>query len=202
MAAADSKADKDSGGIAGLSPSARGATIPVTARPRALIASHWLTVLFLVLAAAVILARSGIDARAWRNGLLDVHRHLGLCVLLLFGVRIALRFRWGPLPDLANAHRTHRAAAGLAHAALYATLLALPLLGWALSDAQGKRVHFLGLSLPRLVEPDFDLADQLLVWHQDAAWVLLALALLHASAALWHHFVLRDAVLRGMWPKR
>jgi cytochrome b561 len=85
---------------------------------------------------------------------------------------------------------------------LYASILVLPLLGWMLSDAADKPVHFLGLALPRLVQPDLDLSDQLLAWHQDAAWVLLALALLHLFAALWHRFVRHDGVLRAMWQWR
>lgn len=202
MAAVNDKAGLDGGGIAGLAQTTLDMTAPAPARPRELVALHWLTVLCLVLAAAVILTRTRIDARPLRNGLLEVHRHLGLCVLVLVAARIALRLRFGRLPKLAQSNRTMRAAAGLTHAALYAAVLLLPLLGWMLSDAQGKRVRFLGATLPRLVEPDFDLADQLVVWHQDAAWALLVLALLHVSAALWHHFVLRDAVLRGMWPTR
>lgn len=202
MAAADDKAGTDGGGIAGLAQSTLDTTAEALPRPRALVALHWLTVLCLVLAAAVILTRTWTDARPIRNGLLDVHRHLGLCVLALFAVRIGLRFRWGRLPEIARPRRSMRIVAGLTHAALYAAVLLLPLLGWMLSNAQGARVHFLGLPLPRLVEPDFDLADQLVVWHQDAAWALLVLALLHVSAALWHHFVLRDGVLRAMWPRR
>ena len=95
-----------------------------------------------------------------------------------------------------------RIAAWLTHAALYAALLALPLLGWALSDAAGKPPHLFGLALPALVAEDDDLADRLLAWHQDLAWVLLALVSLHIAAALWHHFIRRDDVLRAMWPAR
>jgi cytochrome b561 len=172
------------------------------ARPRAMAALHWLTVLFLVLAAGVVLVRSVVDGRHLRDGLLELHRHLGLCVLLLFALRIALRLRLGRLPAPGRSAWPMRAAAVLTHAALYASIGVLPLLGWMLSDAQGKPVRFLGLALPHLAQPDFDLADQLLVWHQDAAWALLALTLLHLAATLWHHFVLHDAVLRAMWPGR
>ncbi|WP_424682813.1 cytochrome b [Frateuria sp. YIM B11624] len=174
----------------------------VPARPRTLVVLHWLTVLCLLLAAAVILARTQVDGRPLRHGLLDVHRHLGLCVLLLFALRVASRLRSGGLPDAARPGWPMRAAAALTHAGLYASILVLPLLGWMLSDAQDKPVRFFGLALPRLVQPDFDLADQLQAWHREAAWALLALVLLHLLAALWHHFVLRDAVLRGMWPVR
>lgn len=206
MAAAEDNTRIDGGEAAALGAPADGVAVsaaaPAPARPRVLVVLHWLTVLFLLLAAAVILSRTQVEGRALRNGLLDVHRHLGLCVLLLFALRIGLRLWLGRLPELGRFPWPMRTAAALTHAALYASILILPLLGWMLSDAQGKPVHFLGLTLPRLVQPDFDLADQLLVWHQDAAWTLLALTLLHLSAALWHHFVLRDAVLRAMWPGR
>jgi cytochrome b561 len=173
-----------------------------SARPRALVVLHWLTVLVLLAAASVILARELVSAKPPRAWLLDLHRHLGLCVLLLFALRVGLRLRWGRLPAVATLAWPLRLAAALMHAALYASILLLPLLGWALSNAAGQPVHFFGLALPALVAPDFDLADQLLLWHQNAAWTLLALVVLHVAAALWHHFVRRDAVLRVMWPGR
>jgi cytochrome b561 len=133
--------------------------------------------------------------------LLEGHRHFGLLVLLLFAVRVFVRARLGRLPAAAGTPWPMRVAAGATHVALYALLLAMPLLGWALSNAQGKPVHFLGATLPALVGDDEDLADRLQAWHIDAAWVLLALVCLHVAAALFHHFVLRDGVLRRMWPK-
>lgn len=167
-----------------------------------MVALHWLTVLCLLLAVAAILARDQLDGRALRQWLLEGHRHFGLLVLLLFFARLVLRVRSERLPASRHVSRLTRCIAGLTHAALYALLLALPLLGWSLSDAEGKPVHLLGATLPALVGADEDLADRLLTWHQDAAWCLLALAALHVAAALWHHVVVRDDVLRTMLPAR
>ncbi|MDM4766924.1 cytochrome b/b6 domain-containing protein [Pelomonas sp. SE-A7] len=36
--------------------------------------------------------------------------------------------------------------------------------------------------------------------HELAANLMLALALLHAAAAVWHHRIVKDGVLRRMWP--
>ncbi|GAB2809053.1 cytochrome b/b6 domain-containing protein [Dyella kyungheensis] len=163
---------------------------------------HWLTALFLAIAAALILTRDEVDGRSLRMWLLEGHRHFGLFVLLLFLARVAFRFRVGKLPSEGNASALIRLAAGTTHMALYVLLLAQPLLGWALSNAEGKPVHFFGITLPALVASDDDLADSLTVWHQDVAWVLLALITLHIGAALWHHFVLRDRTLRMMLPGR
>src|SRR5690242_19409463 len=101
----------------------------VPARSSTLVVLHWLTVLCLLLAAAVILARTQVDGRPLRHGLLDVHRHLGLCVLLLFALRVASRLRSGGLSGAARPGWPMRAAAALTHAALYASILVLPLLG-------------------------------------------------------------------------
>lgn len=171
-------------------------------RPRKLTVLHWLTALCLVLAAALILTRDQVAGRALRMWLLEGHRHFGLFVLVLFFARVALRARLGRRPADRDSSRLVRGLAMLTHVALYALLLAQPLLGWALSDAQGKPVHLLGATLPALVGADEDLADTLTVWHQDVAWLLLGLILLHIAAALWHHFVLRDGVLRMMLPQR
>jgi cytochrome b561 len=176
--------------------------VAAVARPRKLVVMHWLTVLCVVVAATLILVRDEIDGRALRQWLLEGHRHFGLLVLILFFLRVALRFRLGKLPPASRSAWPIRAAATLTHLALYALLLALPVLGWALSNAESKPVHFFGLTLPALVAGDEDLADQLQAWHVDAAWALLALVLLHIAAALWHHLVLRDGTLRLMLPKR
>ncbi|WP_447737872.1 cytochrome b [Rhodanobacter soli] len=162
---------------------------------------HWLTLFCVVSAVVLILLRDEVAGRAVRQWLLDGHRHFGVLVLLLFVARVALRIRSGKLPPAGNPSPFIRIAAALVHAALYALLLALPVLGWALNDALGKPAHLFGVALPALVSADEDLADELLAWHQDAAWLLLGLVLLHAAAALWHHFVLRDGVLRTMLPK-
>lgn len=174
----------------------------VPARSRKLVWLHWLTVLCLLGAATAILIRDEVAARAARQWLLEIHRHFGLFVLALFFIRVVVRARSNALPAVGRTSFAMRAAAGLVHTALYALLLIQPLLGWALSSAQGKPVHLFGLTLPALVAADEDRADTLQQWHMQAAWLLLALVTLHVAAALWHHFVLRDGVLRGMWLRR
>ena len=47
---------------------------------------------------------------------------------------------------------------------------------------------------------DRELGYGLQDWHVDAAWVLLALVFGHVAAALWHHYIRRDNVLRSMQP--
>lgn len=167
--------------------------------PRPLRVLHWLTVLCVTAAAAIILLRDEVSGRALRTWLLEGHRHFGLIVLVLFVVRLVVRLRAAKLPPIAMPP-VMRLAARATHVALYLLLLAMPLLGWAMCSAGDQDVHFFGLTLPRLVAPDDDLADRLQALHVDAAWVLLALVCLHIGAALFHHFGRRDGLLRRMWP--
>ncbi|GLQ86450.1 cytochrome b [Dyella flagellata] len=174
----------------------------VPARPRKLVVLHWLTVLCLLGGVTAILIRDEVATRVARQWLLEIHRHFGLVVLTLFFIRVGVRIRIGKLPAVGTPSLAMRAAAGLVHIALYVVLLIQPLLGWALSNAQGKPVHLFGLTLPALVAADEDLADTLQQWHTQVAWLLLGLVVLHVSAALWHHFVLRDGLLRTMLLQR
>jgi cytochrome b561 len=170
-------------------------------RPPALVALHWLTVAALCAAVAAIFWRESVDGRVLRDWLIQGHRHFGLLVLAMAGLRLAVRWR----SHRGGAHDATapilRAAASLAHGALYALLFTLPLLGWAASSAADRTVSFLGVALPALVHADEDLADRLAAWHSNAAWALLGLVLLHVAAALWHHYALRDNTLIAMLPR-
>ncbi|MDF3980618.1 cytochrome b/b6 domain-containing protein [Luteibacter sp. PPL201] len=170
-----------------------------TPYPRPIRWLHWLMALLVATAAGVALVRDDIGGRALRGVLLDIHRHLGLLVLALLALRIVLRLSLRHAPGVPMPAWL-RVGAGFTHLLLYALLLAMPLLGWALASAADQPIHLFGVAVPPIVAPDDDLADRLQAWHVRVAWVLLAVAGLHAGAALWHHLVRRDGVLRRMWP--
>ena len=172
-----------------------------TARPWPIVMLHWATLLALCVGVSIIWIRDAVDGRAARFWLMEVHTHLGLLVLGLWVARIAVRIKFGKLPAIGSQSTAVRVVAGLTHVGLYAWLLALPILGWASVNAHGKTVDLFDLPLPSIVGPDEDLGDDLLTWHVNTAWMLLAFGIVHASAALWHHFVLRDSVLSAMLPR-
>lgn len=162
---------------------------------------HWGSVAAIVLATAAVLLREVVEETALRNLLMNLHRQAGLAVLLALAARLVVRARRGLADAAGDVPPLWRRAALLAHAALYLMLLVLPLLGWAASNAHGVTVRLFGLlPLPMLVGDDPDLADELTDMHLWASWALLALVLMHAAAAWWHHAVLRDGVLAAMWP--
>lgn len=178
------------------------ATNEVSRHPTLLIALHWASALAIVAAFVLVLGRELFDEKALRALLLAGHRSVGLMVLGITAVRLAMRHRRSVALVPPDARLEHLAARAV-HALLYLMLLVLPLLGWALSGARGHTVSLLGMiDLPALVTRNVDLADRLGDAHETLAWTLLGFTALHAGAALWHHFVRRDAVLRAMLPVR
>lgn len=176
---------------------------PVLARPLSLVLAHWATAALLLTAVITVLLRECVEGDAVRKALLALHQQVGLLVLVVIVLRVLMRLRIGSLASLGDQPAWQRWAAAAVHGLLYCAALALPLLGWAASNARGETLSWLSITLPHWVaERDLDLADELIERHQAVAWALLALVLAHAGAALWHHFVVRDDVLIQMWPWR
>lgn len=176
---------------------------PRPARPLSLVLAHWATAALLLAAAATVLLRECLDGDAARKWLLALHQQVGLLVLGVIVLRVLVRLRVGRLSTPAAQPAWQRWSAAVVHGLLYLVVVALPLLGWAATNARGEALSWLGITLPRWVaQRDLDLADDLVERHQAVAWALLALVLVHTAAALWHHFIVRDDLLVRMWPWR
>lgn len=167
------------------------------------IAMHWLMLLLLVAVYASILLREvypkGSDPR---EALKVWHFMLGLSVFGLVFLRIAFRFL-GTTPRIVPAppHWQHLLAIGM-HLALYLFMIGMPLLGWLTLSAAGKPIPFFGLELPAIWPEDKDFARTLKDLHETIGEVGYYLIGLHAVAALFHHYFVRDNTLRRMLPGR
>ena len=87
-----------------------------------------------------------------------------------------------------------------AHLSIYAWLVAMPFAGWTILSAEGDPIPFWGLNLPPLTSPDKALADQVKELHETGGTVGYFLLGLHAAAALFHHYFMKDDTLRRMLP--
>src|SRR5271169_6408010 len=150
---------------------------------------HWLT-LFLVatifvLAFSIDFASSKEDALA----LIQLHRSFGVSVWVVTLGRLIWR-QFSRFPNWpADMSQAMRFAAQWSEYALYALLMIQPILGLLQTNARGDRVNlfFLG-QLPALIAQNRPLAKQLLEVYETFGLLLLGLIVLHASAALYHHF--------------
>ncbi len=159
---------------------------------------HWATFLVLVAGYSLIWWREGLDDPDTRRLVLNWHATAGFTIAILALARLVSRVLgdgWIVTHDLRPAERR---AANLSHALLYGALLGIPVLGWLIVSARGRPVSVFGFDLPLLIAKDRDFADVLQQWHYYAAMALLAVVAVHVLAALYHHFIRRDGVLRAM----
>jgi cytochrome b561 len=131
--------------------------------------------------------------------LVSIHKPLGIAILALALIRLAVRLRYGAPPLPADLPEPMKLAAEGSHYALYALMIAMPLLGWAmLSAAAYPVVLFGGWHLPAILPQSDSLHTLLWGAHFYLAFVFFALILLHVAAALFHALVRRDGVFQTM----
>jgi cytochrome b561 len=153
---------------------------------------HWLTAGLMLLVFGLAFSIDLATSRSSHTIVLQLHRSVGLTVWVLTMGRLVWRhFAKYPM----------RVAAMASEYALYALLLAQPILGLLQTSAHGDHVdlYFIG-QLPALIEKNRPLAQQLLTVHKSVGFSLLGLIALHVSAALFHHFWRRDDTLTAMLP--
>jgi len=129
------------------------------------------------------------------------HKELGVLVLMLVTVRICWRMINTTPPLPASIPRLQQLAAHVAHYAFYVFMMAMPITGWMLSSAAGLPVSFFDLFvLPDLVSADPSLKELLTKIHQWLAYGLILTLCAHVGAALLHHFINKDDILRRILP--
>jgi cytochrome b561 len=164
---------------------------------------HWLMAAVVIAAICVGLYAVDLPKEDPSKGIwFGIHKSLGVTVLLLVVLRIVWRVIKGAPPYRVALDRwTHLASSG-AHAALYALMVFMPVVGYVLSTAADRPVSLFGLyTFPRLFAPDKALAKLAENAHVTGAWILIAVIVLHIAAALWHQFVKRDEVMARMAPR-
>jgi cytochrome b561 len=133
------------------------------------------------------------------NTLLALHRPLGIALLVLVIVRLVVRIKRGAPALPADLPLWQRLGAYGSHFALYALMIAMPLVGWSMLSAGGYPVVLFGsVHLPPVVPHDVALYALLRAAHTWLAFVLYATVLLHLGAALFHALIRRDGVFGSM----
>ena len=163
-------------------------------------ALHWVMAAMILVAIALGIVAAYLPVgHQPRQGLLEIHKSLGLSVLVLVVVRLAYRLFRGEPPYREPLPRLTHLASRLAHAALYGLMLFMPLTGYLFSAAGGYSLPWFGLfQWPRLLPHDMTVAHRGEWLHDNAAWAIVAMVVLHIAAALWHRTVKRDGVLSRM----
>ena len=131
--------------------------------------------------------------------LVAIHKPLGIAILVLALIRLALRLRFGAPSLPADLPESMKLAAHLSHYVLYALMIAMPLIGWAMLSAAAYPVVLIpGWHLPAILPQSDRLHTLLWSAHFYLAFAFFAVILLHVAAALFHALVRRDEVFDSM----
>src|SRR5580704_654456 len=160
---------------------------------------HWITAALVLILLPLGLVIANKWGGPWQDQLYNLHRSIGALLIPVIIVRLGYRLTHQPLPLSDEIPPAQRHAARATHWTLYTLLMIQPLIGWAASSAYPAPVIVFGLfDLPPIIGANRLLSDRLVVVHRLMALAIACLVALHIGAALYHHFVRRDAVLMRM----
>jgi cytochrome b561 len=129
------------------------------------------------------------------------HKWAGVTAFMLVWLRLFWRVTHRPPALPASMPKLLQMVAHIGHLALYGLMIVIPLSGWLMSSAKGFQTVWFGiLPIPDLLEKNKELGDLLQTIHMSLN-LLFALTILgHIGAALKHHFIDKDDILKRMLP--
>ncbi len=168
---------------------------------------HWAIAALLFGEVALGLRMEGLHGPA-RFAVFQLHKSIGITVLLLVALRLVWRLVRTPPP--VGAHGWERGLAHVVHALFYLLLFALPLSGWSIVSTSRIVVPTLlygTIPLPHLPGLGGLAGASRDAWnagsrftHVNLVLVLYGLFALHLAGALKHHWLDRDGDLARMAP--
>jgi cytochrome b561 len=177
---------------------------PVTATARystLQIAIHWISAIIILGMFPIGLVMTRLGPGPTTNLLYELHKSFGLIVIGLALIRIAVRAISGAPPILQTIPPWQRIAARGTHVALYILILLVPLTGLAATSACCAPVNlFWSIPMTLPIYGGFAVAKPIFLLHNVFSVTLAGILLLHAGAALHHHYVKKDDTLRRMLP--
>jgi cytochrome b561 len=164
---------------------------------------HWVTVVLVLAQAIVGFGFNRFSEGALKAELFTWHKTIGPLILLITLARLWYRVKNPPPPFTTELPDWERLAAVWNHRLFYTLLIAMPLVGLvAISgDAESPTTRLVGgfpfPLVPGISEATADMAGEV---HEVAAWVLVALILVHVAAALKQQFYNRWRLAARMPP--
>jgi cytochrome b561 len=162
---------------------------------------HWLVAIALIGTFSLGIYMHELPLSPDKLKLYSWHKWAGVTIFLLVLVRLAWRLTHRPPAPPAGMPAWQHRAAEAVHGLLYLLMLAVPISGWLMSSAKGFPTVWFGvLPLPDLLQKDTALGETLVTVHKTLNLTMAGLVLGHAAAALKHHLIDRDDVLKRMLP--
>lgn len=160
---------------------------------------HWTVAAFVLVTIPMGIVMMRIGGGALQDFLFQLHKSIGVAVLLLMTARLIYRWTHPPTPLPDDVPPMQRFAAETVHWSLYALLIVQPVVGWIATSAYPAPISFFGLfPVPPIWSADQPFAERLFVVHKLIGYLIGLLLCAHIAGALFHHFVRKDRVLMRM----
>lgn len=162
---------------------------------------HWLIALIVFVLLPLGIYMTYLPISYQKLKLYGWHKEYGILILMLIIVRMF--WRLVNIQPLLPTYLPNwqKLAARAVHYSFYIFLLVLPISGWLITSAVNLPVSFFGIVIfPNLISPNQNLLPLFISIHKWLGYILIAIICLHVSAALKHHFINKDDVLRRMLP--
>ena len=172
---------------------------------------HWV-IAALIVTNLVLGWRMGFLKGLAQFNLFQIHKSVGITILILSLGRLAWRLVRPPPPEPASLAGWERIASTAVHWAFYAVMIVMPLTGWIMVSTSPMNIptvlyhlvpwpHFPGVhDLPAPAKAGVNKASDLT--HVTLAFGAVGLLALHVGAVLKHHMVDREPILLRMLPGR
>jgi cytochrome b561 len=164
------------------------------------IAFHWMMFVLVVCVGVLGLLHDSWPDKPTQRFWINIHALVGLLLWFMLIGRLWWRSRHKPPAPIANLSAMSRRLLVSAHFLLYALMFVIPIIGLVTFVYHGRILDF------GLFQVNFGIRSNRAIfhpteeWHGYLAYGLFGVAGLHALAALWHQFILRDGLLARMWP--
>ncbi|MBV2130700.1 cytochrome b [Arsukibacterium indicum] len=159
---------------------------------------HWgMAALVLSMLAAGLLMVTSLQP--WQLTLLNIHKACGVIAILLVTARLInrLRHKLPALPKELSAWQ--KTVAKVSHWLLYILMFAMPVSGYLMQYFAARPIDIIGIfRLPAALQVNIQYYSLFRELHAVLAISLITLIALHAGAALHHHFIRKDTVLKSM----
>jgi cytochrome b561 len=160
---------------------------------------HWIMTVVIILNFVIGLMLEDLEKGPLRFLLFNIHKSLGILVIILIIPRLLWRLI-NTVPVTLGGNKYLDKLSKYVHYFFYFILLTVAFSGWTYSSARGAAINFFGLfQVPPLVEKNEVIAKLSLNIHQISVYIFIAVLVLHVLASLFHHFILKDKTLRRMW---
>jgi cytochrome b561 len=158
---------------------------------------HWLTAILVF--SGLLIGFFMVNSVSDYATLVPIHETIGATVLVVVVIRLINRITHRPPTLPATVGRVERLMVVGSEMAMYALLLAQPLIGWGMVSASGTPVVVFGaIPVPSIAPVNLAVYSALRETHSVLAYLLVVVIAAHVSAVLLHTLTLRDGMLRRM----